>query len=316
MWGNAPKDKHLMTLYNANSPRNKSPHILSVNPALAKRILTTKLWDRQRPVRKRTVVNYAKQMTKGYWEPMSVIRFAVVGGNEYLVDGQHRLEAVVESNTTQEFVVIKQEVTDFDKVAKVYSSLDRGLSRTSFDQLHALGTDDLYGWNQTETNMISSAIQLILCDFNKPKGDPKLSGPELEDTILGYSEAAHKYVDLFKNTASKMIRDGMRRRATAAVALVTLSQSKNVYGDKVDEFWEGIAYDMAMESGDPRKMVLTHLYVAKMHGGGASNGSVSAYYSSRYIANCFNAFVDDRKITKTRVFPDKLINIYGSDYQR
>lgn len=304
-----------MALYNANSVRNKSPHRLSVDPALAKRILTTKLWDKQRPVRKRTVVNYAGQMTKGYWEPMSVIRFVVVGENEYLVDGQHRLAAVVESKTTQEFVVIKQEVTDFDEVGRIYSSLDRGLSRTSYDQLHALDVDTLYGWNQTETNMISSGIAFIKCEFNKPKGDPKLSGPELEDAIREYAEAAQKCVDLFKSGANKMIREGIRRRATSSVILITLTQSKKVYGDKVDEFWEAVAGDIAMESGDPRKMVIAHFYTARMHGGAANNGSVSSYYASRYIANCFNAFVDDRKLTKPRVFPDKPINIYGSEFR-
>jgi hypothetical protein len=292
------------TLYNTQNAAKKLPQsttsIETITPQIADRILTRNLWDRQRPERPGYVNSYAQTMKNGRWEPLSVIRFAVFEGSEYLVDGQHRLRAVSSSGTSHQFVVIRQHVSHHDEVARVYSSVDRGLSRTSFDMLHALGVDDLFGWTQTQTNMIGSAILYIQSEFKRNAKGLKLSGQELAEKILEYSEAAQQYVELYQ-VANTVISDGLRRRGTASVGLITLHQSRKEYGQKPFDFWDGVARDDSLKQGDPRKLAVEHIKISKVAGGASRKSAFSTHYSARYIAQCFNAYIEDRQISKTYV---------------
>lgn len=308
-----------MSLYTMKNAQKKSspvvPNVM-IDPTGARSILANKLWDRQRPLRSATVANYSRQMNTGQWQPASVIRYAVLDGKEYLIDGQHRLQAIVDSSTVQEFVCVYSTVASDEELAALYASIDRGLSRTPFDQLHAIGLDDYYGWNQTTTNMIATAVNFIAGGFNESVGRAKLSGLELAEMIETYAVAAEQYVWLYDNTASSVIRAGFRRRATASVALVTLKQSVVVYGGHVNDFWLAIANDSPMKTGDPRKLALHHLMLSRVTGG-ASRGDrrYTSYYSSRYIANCFNAFVEKRSLKMTRVSETSPIRINGSEFK-
>ena len=73
---------------------------------------------------------YAKQMKEGKWHLTG--QTIVFGKNDELLDGQHRLWAIVESDTTQEFLV----VYNADKV----NAYDCGLKRSISDQLYLSGS--------------------------------------------------------------------------------------------------------------------------------------------------------------------------------
>lgn len=307
-----------MTLYTYKTPVKENDSFTTprpVTPKEAERILKTKLWDRQRPVRRLVVANYSRMMTTGVWRPTSVIHFAVVDGQEYLVDGQHRLAAVIDSNTTQQFTFLRHKVENPGEIARFYATIDRGLQRTTYDQMHAIGVDDFYGWNTTKTNMVFSAIRYINSGFGEGTQRVTYAGNEIEAMIEEYGVPAVKYVDLFERSIKK-IQAGLRRRGTGSVILVTFKESWIHYGNKVDEFWNGVALDDGLRANDPRKLVVNHLLTTKVSGGGAKGtGIVSASYSSRYIANCFNAYVEDRDISRTAVKNERVpIKINGSRF--
>lgn len=76
-----------------------------------------------RPLRTRIVECYAEDMVAGLWdETGEAIKFSRTGN---LLDGQHRLKAIIESNTTLEMLVI----TGLPDQAQ--NSMDQGAARTA-----------------------------------------------------------------------------------------------------------------------------------------------------------------------------------------
>jgi hypothetical protein len=324
----AKENQMLQSLYTPKNAQNKNggtdsflayqTTVATVGPEQAERILARQLWDRQRPLRSHVVENYARQMKDGYWQPVSVIRFASLDGKLFLIDGQHRIAAVAASGSPQIFTIITQDVKSESEIGVFYASIDRGLSRTLFDQLHAIGVDDLYGWTQRKTNMIASGVKFINVNFGQLSGRDgragALTGRQLADAIAKYAESSEQFLEIFDN-APEWAKNGLKRRSSVAVALVTFQESQTVYGNLVSDFWEGVSLDSELKHSDPRKLAVRHITTSKMQGGNVIGRSVTPFYSSRYIANCFNAFVEGREITKTHVKDEKSpIKINGSRF--
>ena len=119
----------------------------SIGPDQAKAILATNL--KNRDLSQSFVNRYASDMANGKWsDSASMIR---IDTNGNLQDGQHRLEAILQSGTTQEFVVAENcPVEDF-------KILDIGRGRSSRDALTILG--------YKRPRIMASAIRLV-CSWN------------------------------------------------------------------------------------------------------------------------------------------------------
>lgn len=103
--------------------------VQDVTPKLAERWLGKN--DRNRHIRQRSVDSYARDMENGQWRLTGeAIKFSRTGR---LLDGQHRLLAVVQSGRTVQMVVVKGLE---DKVQEV---IDSGAARTVGDALRMRG---------------------------------------------------------------------------------------------------------------------------------------------------------------------------------
>jgi hypothetical protein len=107
-----------------------------ISPAKAKSML--ELMPRNRKINKTRIKNYALLMKQGQWDenhPQGLI----FDKNGKLIDGQHRLHAVVESNKTIKFYCT------FNADDNCVANLDNGLSRTidQTGQIMGLDTDKL-----------------------------------------------------------------------------------------------------------------------------------------------------------------------------
>ena len=116
---------------------------MSIGPDQAKALLSRNI--KNRDLSQSFVNRYAADMLNHNWsDDVSMIRVDKEGN---LQDGQHRLEAVVQSGTTQSFVVAENcPVEDFKK-------LDLGRGRTSRDALTVLG--------YKRPRIMSGAIRLV-----------------------------------------------------------------------------------------------------------------------------------------------------------
>lgn len=97
----------------------------TITPSKAKEYL---LWNKQnRPVDKKTVQLYARDMKEGRWTLSNdAITFF---DNHILGNGQHRLYAIIESDTACQFIVVR------NLPSETFTNLDQGKKRTAADCL-------------------------------------------------------------------------------------------------------------------------------------------------------------------------------------
>jgi hypothetical protein len=118
--------------------------VKTIGPETAEQLL--KRNDANRNLRPSYVSSLARQMTQGFWKIAGdPLRFDVDGN---LLDGQHRLNAIIESNTHQQFVVI----VGLD--ATTQTVMDSGIKRSFADTLRMRGESH---WNLT------AAITRMVC---------------------------------------------------------------------------------------------------------------------------------------------------------
>lgn len=106
--------------------------VITVTPQLAATWLKKNVVNR--PVRDRKVEEYASDMAAGRWQAVGdTIRFA---RNGTLLDGQHRLTAVVKSGATVEFIVVRGIANE------AQGDMDTGAKRSASDALALLGVEN------------------------------------------------------------------------------------------------------------------------------------------------------------------------------
>jgi hypothetical protein len=116
-----------------------------------------------RPVSQSVVKRYANMMTAGEFIGHRTGETVKFDENDVLLDGQHRLHAIVHSNTTQKLWVAR----GID--AEVFRLLDQGKQRTLPDVMHIAGYPD--------PNVLASAGRMLWkqdvtgSPFVKPSGD-------------------------------------------------------------------------------------------------------------------------------------------------
>ena len=122
----------LMIHKNAHSTISKEMRtsVMKVTPEIAQAWLGTR--GKQRSINRHTVDSFARDMKQGAWETTHQgIAFNLMG---QLIDGQHRLMAVVQSETPVMMVVTLGCPAEYD------SPIDRGRARSIGDIINKSGT--------------------------------------------------------------------------------------------------------------------------------------------------------------------------------
>lgn len=293
--------------------------VAKIDRTTAVKMLEEHPYTRQRDINARQIEFYAEMMTAGEWKPFSDIEiaYAVNGdGTEhgYLINGQHRLYAVIESNSEVEFVVKHVVCDSQEEVGQRYGTVDVGRVRSPADYARSLALSEELGFKEYLINRLTSAVTAIHNEF-KRSGHYNISTPQKFILVREYRKEARQY---FTNTAGgvAVVTKQMNRSFPLAVALITLKESVAIYGEeKVKHFWSGIAFDNGLKTGDPRKLANYHFMQVAL-GMSAKGTRIEAPYTARFLANCFNAFVEDRELKQTRV-DDALapIIIYGTHFK-
>lgn len=118
--------KTLPTLLDTDGP---TAVVIDVTPELAREWLRTNTHNRK--LRDRAVADYARDMAAGHWNLNGeAIKFATDGT---VLDGQHRLRAVIDSDTTVQMLV----VIGLDPAAQ--ETMDTGRKRTTGDVMGLRG---------------------------------------------------------------------------------------------------------------------------------------------------------------------------------
>lgn len=129
--------------------------VIDVTPELARVWLRSNTHNRR--LRKRAVTDYARDMAAGHWNLNGeAIKFAKDGT---VLDGQHRLRAVIDADTTVQMLVV------VGLPAEAQETMDTGRKRTTADVMGLRG--------ETNAAVLASVLRRVWAWDN---GDTRFSG--------------------------------------------------------------------------------------------------------------------------------------------
>lgn len=152
----------------------------------ARKLLDT--YAKNRKIRKRQVKQLAEIMKKGEWFPKTGETLKITDTRK-MIDGQHRMEAIILSDTQFPFLI----AWDLPEVAIKY--IDQGIKRTGGDILHMEGVRNSY-------NLSGIIRTYLLMKTGRPyatRGSGWTSGVQNADILDEYQRRPDWWQGAFKN---------------------------------------------------------------------------------------------------------------------
>lgn len=215
------------------------------------------------------------------FSPGSQLRIARdESGQWVLVDGQHRLQAIVMSGVSAPMLIVAD-----DRPAKeAYANIDSvGSLRTAGDSVYSE-----LGWKVSYWNSVSGAARIIEKEFK----DFSLSGTKIStEEKKRISETLNEYrqeIEWFAENAKRI--QAFFRSSTLSVLLVALKYQRSIS----QSFIANAAADDGLAAGSPEKMLLRSFGV-KTKGDNRNTAHADIAYITALI---WNAKYEERKLLK------------------
>lgn len=239
------------------------PGDMEISAALGQRIIDEARFDGQRNIDRIYVLKHLENISRGQWF-RSAIAFCIVDGKLYLVNGWHRIFALVESKKTLPFSIVLHECEDLYDVASIYARYDSvQRARTSAHIVDAYKLDARLGVSSVVAKAVYGVTPLLLNDLrpiyhNDPTSLTAKVQIGINDIRLGlalkYESEARAYEAILSKVKGRW-KKLLLSVNVLAVALVTLKHQR----EKAAFFWTGVAEDNGLLKGDPRKALVDYL---------------------------------------------------------
>ena len=215
--------------------------VATVTPTDAKRWLDANTHNRS--LRPMVVAAYARDMAAGRWQfNGEAIKFATDGT---LLDGQHRLHAVVKSGATITVLIVN------GLPAETQDVMDSGAKRQASDALRLAGVK-----NSTTTAAIARlALNIDISGGKKITNGRAFTHPE----ILDFLDSHPGVIDAAVAAAHYRTKIDMQ----ASVLGYAWWRLGNVSAKATGEFFETIANSQTSGKGDPRAALISRLNSAR-----------------------------------------------------
>lgn len=254
----------------------------TITPMLAEEYLKSNKNNRQ--LRKNIVAYYASQMRDGQW----MLNGEAIIFNERgtLVDGQHRLAAVIEAGVNIDMLVVRN--ADKDS----FATIDSGISRKITDTFYVKGIPNA-------TNV--AAIISRYCKLRNgrtamgvPTSRKESNTPSRQDLLKIYSDNEDFWQDVCK-FANCCYRPMRLMKATEIGGVVSfLILDKGHSQDIVMGFFEDLLI------ADLPKSKMLAAYRKKLISDMTSTTHLTAVYKQQLLIKVWNAYVDGREFTLMR----------------
>jgi len=175
----------------ANARPYNNAYTVYVSPEMAKQWLNDNN-NFNRPINQAVVDMYVRQIKSGLWRRTH--QGIAFNTNGILIDGQHRLMAIVNANVTVSVLIFIDESPDN------YEYIDCGRNRSNLDTMR------MSARNNTLTLMHTQTLKAMLAG-RCCKGNGKYSNAELGDLYRKYAEAVDFAVDQLGDYPVKQIND-------------------------------------------------------------------------------------------------------------
>lgn len=267
--------------------------IMTIGPAEATRLLENNKDNRS--ISDKVVQQYAREMAAGNWrETGNPINIGVSGN---LLNGQHRLWAIIESGVTLRFHVI------YETDEEAFATFDTGRTR---DLTALIGMRHA---EHPDKACVGGAARLVRMWEETPR-DRNFNPNTLPTRQSMVEYASEMLEDPDFDWATRVAGQNVPLRVgrtwyAAALYVIASSQNKSEEAeDMVVGFHNGVAKGIGLEEGDPRLALRT--YVTKR---GAPRGISEQRIYMALTVRAWNAFVKGRRLANVTwrgdsVFPE------------
>ena len=283
---------------------------VTVTPDMAVIWLKEMRFKGQRAFYNSHLLNLIQAMKENRFYEGSQIFVAVLpDGTMKILNGYHRLRAVVESKLEQVFSIVYKCVINLKEAGDLYGAFDNHKKRTACDV--ARGKDIQI----PSKNIISigAAIRAIISSFYQTGSQrmpvdlnviTDMMSEEYADSIAAYLEITIT-ADKAKNGVCRWVRSG----SVVAIMLTTLKYESSKI--RAIEFWTRFAKDDGLTSGMPEKALLNYLRSDR-----DTRGSDERRRLCTAAACAWNAFWNERTISHLKPEAVKNFCILGTPFER
>lgn len=283
-----------------------------IGPELAKWILSNCFYHAQESRMKSgriSILRHVVRLRRGRWLDGSQISFAKMsGGRLILVNGYHRMSAIMEFGDAAKFNVQLIDVKDGDELDSLYSLFDRAKdsrTRTKEQGSNALHFDERMEISKTLSKAIGSAVLLIKNDYRPIKFSDREKMVEYDsiedmlDLAMAWKREAQTFDEILR-AAKTTLKRKLLAGTVLAVALTTLKYQHLRAGI----FWGCVAANDGLRKNMPEHTLVDWLLSSRMEGNNAE-GFIA-------VSLAWNAFYYNKPIGTLRVGAAKGLRIAGT----
>lgn len=255
------------------------PMIVKVTPALAEKILTANTFNRT--LKAGRVERYARDMKAGRWRLNAETIKITTNGD--LLDGQHRLFAVIEAGVPIEMMIVE----GLDP--EVMPTIDTGAPRTMGDVLTIQG-----GKN---TNVTASALRWLVWFHTKPL---TMSGPlRTQVTHQELLDAMPLYPTLGERVSEVVSRGKIGKFMPTSLMVFVYYEAYKIDPAKAGAFTMMLDTGVIDDAGNP-----VHTLREKLIQNRAARSKMPQLEVAALTVKAWNAFLRGRRLKIMRWVPD------------
>lgn len=233
---------------------------LTLTPRGAHQILDTMIYDKQRRTEKAHIATLAEEIRRDKFFGGTQIAFGQLPDSSlHLVNGQHRLRAVIEAQRQLEFQILIVPCADRQELDTLYYRFDTVMRRrTGATVRGAIGFAKEWGITNGVAGGLWEAGPIIAHGLKSVPGgvfEPHLKTPDGRyEAIIPFQRQAVQFSEAV-SLASAARKKRLTNGGVVAVALLTLRDQP----DKALPFWCGVAENSGLQKGDPRHALVEYL---------------------------------------------------------
>lgn len=278
-----------------------------ITPERARVVLDTLNWSRQRDIRPSWVEKLRMAMLKGELTFLSLVFAEFPDGRRVLVDGQHRLAALIAFGAALPATVVVHRVFTEHDLGLLYLQFDRPQARGPETHLKALGVFESTEVPSQFVRRMGGAVAIIASKFSRSYRMEYSAIDRTNDVRTWISEIEAYYLIL--GGVGAQVKNRLLRQAVSAVALVTLRYQPGM----AEEFWTKVASQEMLVGDDPRRRL--YLWLDENTVSRNKRGLSEIAYAL-YVAAAWNAFAEGRTLRLLKVGDTSApVRLVGTPYQ-
>lgn len=278
--------------------------VVRITPERAATMLATLSFDRQRNIAPAHVEYLLAMMQNGELTDLLIQEAEFPNGRKVLVDGYHRLNALVQYGKSLLGVIVTYRVADEQELAERYAKIDRPSTRKPKDMLRAFGVEARAEMSQKMLAAISAGVVLVANDFPKHSSGP--GGKSLiqrTHAVESWLPEAQAYAGCLSGSTNE-ITLLLQRGPVVAIALATLRDQPGL----AETFWSRIAADDGLLKDSPEGRLLAWLRANRV-------AKIGQWMYCRYVAGAWNAYYENRSLKLLKVYDSSSpVHIAGTQF--